>query len=69
MDMSERSSRKHQRPQGGSKGAPIELMMLPYGARARAPAPCASIMRTIGSVFGVRTPDFMEYYSWEVSGR
>ena len=27
MDISERSSRKHQRPEGGSKGAPIVLMM------------------------------------------
>ena len=48
MDTSERSSRKHQRPRGGSKGAPIVLMMLPYGARARArrtPASCAELGR------------------------
>ena len=32
----ERSSRKHQSPQQGRKGAPIVLMMLAYVGRARA---------------------------------
>ena len=41
MDISERSSRKHQSPQRRSKGAPIVLMMLAYGARAS----CAQLGR------------------------
>ena len=34
MNTSERSARKHQKPQRGRKGAPIVLMTLPYGARS-----------------------------------